>query len=67
LFCNSSNHINKEERNMRKRIGRTLWLTPINLAAKVADIIAAGSQHRQIVHKTLSHKNPPQKRASAVD
>jgi hypothetical protein len=47
---------------------RCQWLTPVILATQEAEIrrIPIRSQHREIVHKTLSQKNLPLKRAGAV-
>jgi hypothetical protein len=44
------------------------WLTPVILATQEEEIrrIEVQSQHRQIVPKTLSQKNPSQKRAGGV-
>jgi hypothetical protein len=44
------------------------WLQPIILATQEAEImrIAVPSQLQQIVHRTLSQKNPLQKRAGGV-
>jgi hypothetical protein len=44
------------------------WLTPVILATQEAEIrrISDCGQPRQIVHKTLSWKNPSQKRAGGV-
>jgi hypothetical protein len=41
------------------------WLIPVILAIQEAEIrrIVVRSQPRQVVHKTLSRKNPSQKRA----
>jgi hypothetical protein len=47
---------------------RCCWLTPVILATQEAEIrrIVIQSQSRQIVHKTLSRKNPSQKRVGGV-
>jgi hypothetical protein len=47
---------------------RCQWLTPVILAMQEAEIrrIMVQSQPRQIVHETLSQKNPSQKRAVGV-
>jgi hypothetical protein len=44
------------------------WLIPVILATQEEEIrrIEVQSQHRQIVPKTLSQKNPSQKRAGGV-
>jgi hypothetical protein len=44
------------------------WLTPVILAIQKAEVrrIVVRSQDGQIVHKTLSQKNPTQKRAGRV-
>jgi hypothetical protein len=44
------------------------WLTAVILATQKAEIrrIAVQSQTRQIVHNTLSQKNPSQKRVGEV-
>jgi hypothetical protein len=47
---------------------RCQWLTPVILATQEAEIrrIVVGSQPRKTIHKSLSQKNPPQKRAGRV-
>jgi hypothetical protein len=44
------------------------WLTPVILAPQEAEIrrIEMQSQPKQIVHETLSQKNPSRKRASGM-
>jgi hypothetical protein len=44
------------------------WLTPVILATQVAEIrrIVVQSQPGQVFHKTLSQKNPSQKRDGRV-
>jgi hypothetical protein len=45
------------------------WLMPVILATQEAEIrrTAVGSQPRQIVHETLSRKNPSQKKRRLVE
>jgi hypothetical protein len=58
----------------KKKISKILsqaecqWLSTVILATQEAEIrrITVGSQPRQIVHETLSQKNPTQKRAGGV-
>jgi hypothetical protein len=50
---------------IRKFLAECQWLTPVILASQKAEIrrIEVQSQLGQIVHETLSRKNPSQKRA----
>jgi hypothetical protein len=57
----------------KKKISKILsqaecqWLSTVILATQEAEIrFLVGSQPRQIVHETLSQKNPTQKRAGGV-
>jgi hypothetical protein len=52
----------------KDRYVRSQWLTPVILATQEAEIRrnVVRSQPGKVVHKTLSQKNPSQKRAGGV-